>query len=103
MIRHDWTVEEALALFELPFMELCHQAQTMHRAHHPADKVQLCTKQHQERWVPRGPRTALSRRAMRPGSTPRRCCRSRRSSSRRVALKRAAPALLHGRSLAQGT
>ena len=43
MIRHDWTVEEALALFELPFMELCHQAQTMHRAHHPADKVQLCT------------------------------------------------------------
>jgi biotin synthase len=43
MIRHDWTVDEALALLELPFMDLCHQAQTMHRSHHPANKVQLCT------------------------------------------------------------
>ncbi len=43
MLRHDWTVDEALALLELPFMELCHQAHTMHRAHQPANKVQLCT------------------------------------------------------------
>jgi len=43
MIRHDWTVDEALALLESPFMDLCHQAQTMHRSHHPANKVQLCT------------------------------------------------------------
>ena len=43
MIRHDWTVDEVHTLFELPFMDLCHQAQTMHRSHHPANKVQLCT------------------------------------------------------------
>ena len=43
MIRHDWTVDEVHALLELPFMDLCHQAQTMHRSHHPANKVQLCT------------------------------------------------------------
>jgi biotin synthase len=43
MIRHDWTVDEALVLFETPFMDLSHQAQTMHRAHHPPNKVQLCT------------------------------------------------------------
>jgi biotin synthase len=43
MIRHDWTVDEALALFELPFMDLCQQAQGLHRAHHPANRVQLCT------------------------------------------------------------
>ena len=43
MIRHDWTVVETLALFELPFMDLCHQAQGVHRAHHRPNAVQLCT------------------------------------------------------------
>src|SRR5690554_2129810 len=35
--------DAALALFELPFMELIYKAQTVHRAHHPANAVQLST------------------------------------------------------------
>ena len=30
-VRHDWTREQALALYELPFMELMFRAQTQHR------------------------------------------------------------------------
>lgn len=33
MIRTDWTLEEAQALHRLPFPELLHRAQTIHRAH----------------------------------------------------------------------
>jgi biotin synthase len=43
MIRTDWTRDEIAALFDLPFTELLFQAATVHRAHHPADQVQLCT------------------------------------------------------------
>jgi biotin synthase len=42
-IRHDWTLAEALALFELPFMDLVQRAQACHRAHHPANQVQVST------------------------------------------------------------
>ena len=42
-IRHDWTLAEALALFELPFMDLLQRAQACHRAHHPANQVQVST------------------------------------------------------------
>ena len=42
-IRHDWTVEETLSLFELPFMDLLHRAQSVHRAHQPANQVQVST------------------------------------------------------------
>ena len=42
-IRHDWTRAEALALFELPFMDLVHRAQTVHREHQPANAVQVST------------------------------------------------------------
>ena len=42
-IRNDWTREEIRALFDLPFDELMWQAQTVHRAHHRAGEVQLCT------------------------------------------------------------
>ena len=31
-IRHDWTRAEALALYDLPFMDLLFRAQTVHRA-----------------------------------------------------------------------
>ncbi|MFC4292123.1 biotin synthase BioB [Sphingorhabdus arenilitoris] len=41
--RNDWTREEISALFSLPFTELLFQAATVHRAHHAADQVQLCT------------------------------------------------------------
>ncbi len=42
-IRHDWTVAEARALYDLPITELTFRAQTVHRRHHPPDAVQLCT------------------------------------------------------------
>jgi biotin synthase len=42
-IRHDWTRAEALALFELPFMDLVHRAQTVHREYQPANAVQVST------------------------------------------------------------
>jgi biotin synthase len=39
--RHNWTAAEADALFNQPFMDLIHQAQSAHRAHHPHNEVQL--------------------------------------------------------------
>jgi len=41
--RHDWTVAEARAIHSLPIPELLFRAQSVHRAHHPPDAVQLCT------------------------------------------------------------
>ena len=41
--RTDWTRGEIAALFDLPFTELLFQAATVHRTHHAADEVQLCT------------------------------------------------------------
>ena len=42
-IRTDWTREEIAALFDLPFTELVFRAAEVHRAHHRAGEVQLCT------------------------------------------------------------
>ncbi|MCB2066048.1 MAG: biotin synthase BioB [Erythrobacter sp.] len=42
-IRTDWTREEIAALFDLPFTELLFRAASVHRQHHRADEVQLCT------------------------------------------------------------
>ena len=42
-LRHDWTRAEALALFALPFNELVHRAQSVHRAHHDPQAVQVST------------------------------------------------------------
>ena len=42
-VRTDWTREEIAALFDLPFTELVFRAAEVHRAHHRADEVQLCT------------------------------------------------------------
>ncbi len=42
-IRTDWTRDEIAALFDLPFNDLLFQAQTVHRAHHDANHVQLST------------------------------------------------------------
>ncbi len=38
-----WTVEAVAALFALPFPDLVYRAQTVHRAHHAANEVQLST------------------------------------------------------------
>ena len=42
-LRHDWTREEVQALFELPFNDLLFRAQSLHRQHFDANKVQLST------------------------------------------------------------
>jgi biotin synthase len=40
-LRHDWTSEEALALYELPFMDLLFRAQSVHRTSFDPNKVQM--------------------------------------------------------------
>lgn len=42
-IRNDWTRQEVLALFDLPFSDLMFQAQTVHRQHFDANTVQVST------------------------------------------------------------
>jgi biotin synthase len=42
-VRTDWTRDEIAELFDLPLTELLFRAAEAHRAHHPADQVQLCT------------------------------------------------------------
>src|SRR6187401_1075601 len=42
-VRTDWTRAEIAALFDLPFTELVFRAAEVHRAHHRAGEVQLCT------------------------------------------------------------
>ncbi len=45
VIRHDWTFDEALALYEQPFLELIWQAQSIHRAVFPPNTIQISTLQ----------------------------------------------------------
>lgn len=40
-VRHDWTVDEILALLRLPFPELVYTAQSIHRRHFDPAKVEL--------------------------------------------------------------
>ena len=42
-LRTDWKREEIAALFDLPFTELVFRAAEIHRTHHAAEEVQLCT------------------------------------------------------------
>ncbi|MDX2052265.1 MAG: biotin synthase BioB [Polyangiaceae bacterium] len=42
-VRHDWTVAEARALYDLPLFELLDRARAVHLEFHPKDEVQLCT------------------------------------------------------------
>lgn len=43
LVRHDWTREEIQELFALPFNDLLFRAQTVHRAFHDPNTVQLST------------------------------------------------------------
>ncbi|GAB3731789.1 biotin synthase BioB [Silanimonas algicola] len=43
VIRHDWTREETLALFALPFPELLHRASLVHRERFDPTEVQVST------------------------------------------------------------
>jgi len=42
-IRHDWTEDQIRAFHDAPFPDLLYRAQTLHRRHHDARQVQLCT------------------------------------------------------------
>lgn len=42
-LRNDWTRQEVMALFDLPFSDLMFQAQTVHRQHFDANTVQVST------------------------------------------------------------
>ncbi|MGM0984721.1 MAG: biotin synthase BioB [Pseudomonadota bacterium] len=42
-VRHDWTIEEIEALFDLPFNDLLFYAQQVHRAHFDPNAVQVST------------------------------------------------------------
>lgn len=42
-LRHDWTVDEVTALFDLPFNDLLFRAQQVHRERFDANEVQLST------------------------------------------------------------
>jgi biotin synthase len=42
-LRHDWSLAEVRALYELPLLELVHRAQSVHRAVFRDNKVQLCS------------------------------------------------------------
>ena len=42
-LRHDWSLEETFALYQLPFNDLVHQAQTLHRRYFDANEIQLST------------------------------------------------------------
>jgi biotin synthase len=42
-VRHDWTLEEVMALHDLPLFELIDRARAVHRALHAPSEVQLCT------------------------------------------------------------
>ena len=42
-IRHNWTKEEILAIYNTPMMELLYQAASVHREHHDPNTVQVST------------------------------------------------------------
>ena len=42
-VRHDWTLEEIKALFEMPFNDLLYRAQGVHRANFDPNAVQIST------------------------------------------------------------
>ncbi len=42
-IRHDWTAEEILAIYNKPLMELLYDAATVHRKYHDPNTVQVST------------------------------------------------------------
>ncbi len=41
VLRHDWTVDEVQALYNLPFMELLHRAHTVHRENFDPSEIQF--------------------------------------------------------------
>ncbi|EPQ28866.1 uncharacterized protein PFL1_03669 [Pseudozyma flocculosa PF-1] len=42
-IRHDWNREDVQRIYDSPLLELVFRSANVHRQHHSADRVQLCT------------------------------------------------------------
>lgn len=42
-IRHDWTKEQILEIYNMPLMELLYKAASVHRLHHDPNTVQVST------------------------------------------------------------
>lgn len=42
-VRHDWSREEVSKIYNSPLLPLVFRAASVHRLHHPVDKIQLCT------------------------------------------------------------
>ena len=42
-LRHDWTLDEARSIHDLPVPELVFRAQSIHRRFHPPGELQLCS------------------------------------------------------------
>ncbi len=102
-LRHDWTRDEVVALFALPFNELLHRAHSVHRAHHDPERgAGFHPAVDQDRRLPRGLRLLPAGRALRhrreggkaDGGGGRGRPRPGRQGRRRQPL-------LHGRGLAQ--
>jgi biotin synthase len=43
MIRNDWTIREIEEIYNLPVLDLIYKSATVHREHHDAGEVQVCT------------------------------------------------------------
>jgi biotin synthase len=43
MIRNDWTRQEITEIYNTPVLDLIYKAATVHREHHDANEVQVCT------------------------------------------------------------
>ena len=43
MIRNDWTRQEITEIYNTPILELIYRAASVHRQHHDAQEVQVCT------------------------------------------------------------
>lgn len=43
LIRHDWTKEEVQTIYNLPLLDLIHQAASTHRLWHKPNQIQVCT------------------------------------------------------------
>ena len=43
MIRNDWNRQEVTEIYNTPVLELIYKAATVHRQHHDAQEVQVCT------------------------------------------------------------
>ena len=43
LIRHDWTIDEIAALYDMPFNDLMFEAQTVHRKNFNPNEVQVST------------------------------------------------------------